>query len=58
MAHLTLQEVIERIKKNASLTNDHRTQRTRTDEEPHRPEFYVPRIARRLAEFRFSGFAK
>ena len=58
MAHLTLQEVIERIKKNAPLTNDQRTQRTRIEDQPHRPDFYVPRLARRLAEFRFSGFAK
>lgn len=58
MEHLTLQEVIERIKKSAPLTNDRQTQPTRIEDQPYRPEFYVPRIARRIAEFRFSGFAK
>lgn len=58
MEHLTLQEVIERIKRSALLANDRRTRRIRIEDQPHRPEFYVPRIARRLAEFKFSGFAK
>ena len=58
MKHLTLQEVIERIRKNTPLANDRRTRRIRIEDQPHRPEYYVPRIARRLAEFRSSGFAK
>jgi len=58
MPHLTLQEVIERIRKNTPLTNDQRTQPSRIEDQPHRPEFYIPRIARRLAESRLIGFAK
>lgn len=58
MAHLTLQEVIERIRKYPPLKNNQRTQDPRVEDQRHRPEFYIPRIARRLAEFRFSGFAR
>ena len=59
MTHLTLQEVIERIRKDVPLKNSQQTQgATRVEDQRHRPEFYIPRIARRLAEFRFFGFAR
>lgn len=56
MAHLTLQEVIERINRNySSLAKE---QRARVEPQAHRPEFYVPRIAIRLAQLRFNAFSK
>jgi hypothetical protein len=58
MTHLTLQEVIERINKNYPLEKESRTQGARMERHPHRPEFYIPRIAMRLVQLRFSGFAK
>ena len=58
MTHLTLQEVIERIRKDVPLKSNQQTQDTRVEDQRHRPEYYIPRIARRLAEFRFIGFAR
>ena len=47
MAHLTLQEVIDRINNNYPFRKESTPAATRTKvESPHRPEFYVPRIAR------------
>jgi hypothetical protein len=46
MGHLTLQEVIDRVNSNYPQKND-RVAGVRAEvESPHRPEFYVPRIAR------------
>jgi hypothetical protein len=62
MAHLTLQEVVDRINQiYFSVENPH-TQDDRADyradylasDAKHRPEFYIPRITRRLARFMFS----
>ena len=50
MPHLTLQEVIDRINTNYPFRKEEAAARARTDvESPHRPEFYVPRIARIFA---------
>jgi hypothetical protein len=53
MRHLTLQEVIERIRKMEALSKDRRAQDSRLEYQPHRPEFYVPRITRRLVGLMF-----
>jgi hypothetical protein len=54
MAHLTLQEVIERIDKIRPPGEGQRSQSSRMEDLSHRPEFYVPRIVRRLANLRLS----
>jgi len=54
MAHLTLQEVIDRINKVHSPAKDQRTKNDHAGEQEHRPEFYIPRITKRLAKFIFS----
>ena len=54
MGHLTLQEVIDRINKVYSFVEDRRAQDDRGREQTHRPEFYNPRITRRLARFMLS----
>ena len=54
MAHLTLQEVVDRInqiyfsveKRHAQDGRDYQAK-----DPKHRPEFYIPRITRRLARF-------
>lgn len=48
MTHLTLQEVIDRINNYSyPFRRENRLAARRTEiESPHRPEFYVPRIAR------------
>ena len=48
MTHLTLQEVIDRINNYSySFRRENRLAARRAEiESPHRPEFYVPRIAR------------
>jgi hypothetical protein len=55
MAHLTLQEVVDRINQIYFSVEKRRTQDDRADcrarDPKHRPEFYVPRITRRLARF-------
>lgn len=56
MAPLTLQEVIERINKSYPLAKRQPAGNGRTVEQPYRPEFYVPRIARRLANLKFAVF--
>lgn len=57
MVPLTLQEVIEKIRnekgKRFSFV-DGRSQERRIENGPHRPEFYIPRIALRLANLKFS----
>jgi hypothetical protein len=59
MAHLTLQEVIDRINRIYPSVENRRTQHWLTEddgamEQKHRPEFYIPRITMRLARFIFS----
>ena len=64
MSHLTLQEVLDRINQDRinldypsakePQTADHRDH-DHAQEEPHRPEFYVPRITRRLAGLMFGA---
>ncbi len=52
MAHLTLQEVVDRINQIYFSVETRRTQDDHRARDPkHRPEFYVPRITRRLARF-------
>ena len=64
MAHLTVQEVIDRIRRNYPLSKDQRTQEQRTQvirmeyQQPHRPEFYIPRLARCIASLRLGGLSK
>lgn len=55
MPPLTLQEVIERI--NKAMPRPKKTTMTedRAKGQPHRPEFYVPRITRRLAHLVFNA---
>jgi hypothetical protein len=59
MAHLTLQEVVDRINQIYTSVEKRRNQDWMAGddcamEQKHRPEFYVPRITRRLARFIFS----
>jgi len=54
MAHLTLQEVLDRINRNYSALQNRRNKDGSAKEQKHRPEFYIPRITRRLARFIFS----
>ncbi len=49
MTHLTFQEVTEPGSKNDTRTKDGRIPIARVEDQPHRPEFYIPRITRRLA---------
>jgi hypothetical protein len=63
MAHLTLtlQEVTQRRGEridNFPVAKAERTQDTPIEHQPHRPEFYIPRIALRLANLRFSFLGK
>jgi hypothetical protein len=47
MGHLTLQEVIDRVNSNYPVPKESKTAGARAEvESPHRPEFYVPRVAR------------
>jgi hypothetical protein len=50
-----VQEVIERINNANPPAKDQRITDNRSKEPPHRPEFYIPRIPRRLANFIHSG---
>lgn len=54
MSHLTLQEVIDRVNQTYSSGEDRRPKDDYAKEQKHRPEFYIPRITRRLARFIFS----
>ena len=44
MSHLTVQEVIERINETSPPAKDQRTNDNRIEDQPHRPEFYIPRM--------------
>ncbi len=57
MPHLTLQEVIDRINRNYPSTKESRAAENRRQEQKHRPEFYVPRITRRLVGLMFGAFS-
>jgi hypothetical protein len=54
MTPLTLQEVIEKINDN-SVSNPRPTGSKQVSDRRHRPEFYVPRIALRIAALKFNG---
>jgi hypothetical protein len=54
MPPLTLQEVIEKIRKNSSYE---KAPKARVEEQSYRPEFYVPRITRRLANLKLSDLS-
>jgi hypothetical protein len=58
MAHLTLQEVIDRINQNYSYYSKRelRSARKPVESGPHHPEYYVPRITRLLAGLMFGAF--
>lgn len=49
MAHLTLQEVIDRV-------NHNHCARKPVESRPHHPEYYVPRITRLLAGLMLGAF--
>lgn len=49
MPHLTLQEVIDRIRKNYPSRKPLADATERNEDSAHRPEFYVPRITRLFA---------
>ena len=61
MPHLTLQEVIDRINQNYPSARELRTAEKRggdgTPEQPHHPEFYVPRLTRRLVSLMFGAYS-
>ncbi len=57
MPHLTLQEVIDRINKNYPSAKALWGDDNRSKDQPHRPEFYVPRITRRLASLMFRAYS-
>jgi hypothetical protein len=54
MAHLTLQEVIDRVNGNHFYYSTRKLQGVKT--RPHHPEYYVPRITRFLAGLMFGAF--
>ena len=54
MSHLTLQEVIDRINQIYFSVESRRGKDDHSQNQKHRPEFYIPRITRRLARFIFS----
>ena len=58
MAHLTLQEVIDRVNKNLSYysTRELKGERNRGERRPHHPESYVPRVTRMFAGIWFGAF--
>ena len=58
MAHLTLQEVIDRVNSNSIYysTRELKGERNRGERRPHHPEFYVPRVTRMFAGFVFGAF--
>jgi hypothetical protein len=49
MPHLTLQEVIDRIRKNYPSKKEELATKERQENASHRPEFYIPRITRLFA---------
>jgi hypothetical protein len=61
MPPLTLQEVIDRINANYPSAKELRAPadrgKDRTPDQPHRPEFYVPRVTRRLVNLMFGAYS-
>ncbi len=60
MSPLTLQEVIDRINQADSRVQDVRAKErqareNRNGDQEHRPEFYLPRLTKRLAKLVFSA---
>jgi hypothetical protein len=55
MAPLTLHEVIKKINDIYLLSNPRPSNQGQVENLRHRPEFYVPRIALRIAALKFSG---
>lgn len=53
MSHLTLQEVIERINNNQYSGKGERVNNDRAERQPRRPELYILRTTKRIAEFVF-----
>jgi hypothetical protein len=58
MAHLTLQEVLDRVNHNYFYYSSKQLRGARNwvESRPHHPEYYVPRITRFLAGFMFGAF--
>ena len=54
MAHLTLQEVIDRVNHNYFYYST--GEQRRVQGQPHHPEYYVPRMARLFAGLVFGAF--
>ena len=54
MAHLTLQEVIDRVNRNHFYYSTREPQGVKS--RPHHPDYYVPRITRFLAGLMFGAF--
>jgi hypothetical protein len=54
MSHLTLQEVIDRINRIYPSVERRRARDDYARDQMHRPEFYIPRVTRRLARFIFN----
>ena len=61
MSPLTLQEVIDRINRNYPSGRESRTAeeggKDRSPDQRHRPEFYVPRLTRRLVSLMFGAYS-
>ena len=55
MKPLTLQEVVDRINKASSLAPEQQEKDNRIASQSSRPEFYIPRVTRRLAIFIFGS---
>jgi hypothetical protein len=55
MAPLTLHEVIKKINDIYLLSSPQPSNQAQVGNLRHRPEFYVPRIALRIAALKFSG---
>jgi hypothetical protein len=58
MAHLTLQEVIDRINQNYYYYSKRelRSAPKPVESRPHHPEYYVPRVTRLVAGLMFGAF--
>jgi hypothetical protein len=55
MAPLTLHEVIKKINEIYLLSSPRPSNLAQVENLRHRPEFYVPRIALRIAALKFNG---
>jgi hypothetical protein len=55
MKLLTLQEVVDRINQANSLAPEQQAKDNRIESQPSRPEFYISRVARRLAILMFGS---